>query len=151
MKKLVILCILVGGSAFALTGRIRAISEVQKSSRGVPSASDFEDAGQYLDLAELKGFRVSICSVAGTPLGSGTLRPYLKNPRTGKVTHASALSLTIADAGTACQNFADQEVLIPEGHLIYATDTVKLDDAGTLLSDAGTGAFTIYYTGWAVP
>jgi hypothetical protein len=129
MKKLIILGLLVGGTAFALNGRIRSASEVQPSSRAAPGAStDFHDAGHYLDLSELKGFRISVCSVAGTPLGSGTLRPYMLNPRTGKVSHASALSLTIADAGTACQNFADQEVIVPEGLLIYAADTVKLSD-----------------------
>ena len=150
MKKLVLIGIFLAGTALALDGTVKVASEVQPSSRGEPDSGSFTTTAS-LPLNNLKGFRVSICTVAGTPLGGGTLRPYLWNETLQKATHASALNLTIADAGVSCQNFPDQEVVVPAGRLIYATSSVTLDDGGTLLPDAGTGAFTVYYTGWSTP
>ena len=138
-------------------GSMMASEEVQIATRAAPTPSTFSPTragsstiGNSLDLAEVDGFRVTVCAYedGGFLGGSGNLRAYYLDPRTGLVSRNPSVDLAVTSTTSRCQNFPDQEVKIPYGQFMYVTDTLILKDAGTLLVDGGTGAFTVFQTGW---
>ena len=158
MKKAVIitgLCIAIAyACAPANTGSQTFSYEVQASSRTAPTSASFSvtdgiDAGASISLNNIDGFRVSVCAAeTGTTLGaSGSLQAWLWDERSNEVMRNNDLDWTI-DSATHCQVFPDQEVKGPFGRVLYAASSALVQDAGTLLPDAGTGAFVVRIQGW---
>jgi hypothetical protein len=131
--------------------------ETQASSRAVPTSTSFTvtqgpDAGAAMSLDKVDGFRLSVCAAEpGTNLGgSGSLRAWLYDSRSNEVMENKHLAWTVT-ATTHCQVFPDQEVKGPFDRVMYTTSALLVEDAGTLLPDAGTGAFIVRMRGWKVP
>ena len=151
----VAVCVLAG-VALGVGSQLVSLS-VQTATQTVPSPSTFSPTrpgsstlGNALDLSEVDGFRVTVCAYedGGFLGGSGNLRAYLLDERTGLVWRNPSIDLAVTTTTNRCQVFPDQEVKVPYGQVMYVTDTLILKDAGTLLVDGGTGAFSIIQSGW---
>lgn len=118
-----------------------------------PTFPDFSVGNaRALDLGNVCGFRVSICSVTGATLTGGTLIPWVYNPSAAEPMSDTDLTLTVGTPIAACRVFPDQlQVARAGSKLIYAPSAITGTDvdAGSLNTDGGN--YTIRYDAWTCP
>lgn len=142
MKKMIAL-LFVSGLALAQMGSEIVAAENQALTRAAPALADFtvtsgSTIGKSLDLADVAGFRVSICAEATRTLsGAGNLRAYWYDLRASEVMRNPSLDLAVTGT-TKCQVFPDQMVVTPRGRVLYVSDGVTVS-AGTTVDVRITG------------
>lgn len=142
----------VGIAVGAYAGSQTVASETQIATATAPtSGDDFTSANSVSGLGTLDKFKVMVCSVESNGLQAvGTLKAYALDERTGLVSRNKQVDLDMTTQEAArCIQFPDQTVGVPTDKFKYVANALKTTDGGTLLpSDAGTGAFIIYYRTW---
>ena len=141
MIRLVVLAFcLAAGLASAQS--LRSVSETQSLTRSDPAAADIVDTIS-MSLANVVGFRVSVCAESTRTLTGGTLLAWVYNPEVSLWMRNPDLDLVVTNVAKRCRAFPDQRVSAKQGaRVLYATSSVTVS-AGTTV--------TVRIDGWTAP
>lgn len=135
-----IFAVLSSGLAFA-TGTLPteavADQETQILTRAAPTS-----AADGLDLAKVRGYRVTICAASGQTLTGGALQAWYYEPIQQLWSRASSTLDETVPSGTRCKTFDDVETLVRFGRVLYATSAVTVSGGTTV---------TVRIDGWRAP
>jgi hypothetical protein len=128
LKKLAaVVCLFLAIDALA-GGSARALSESQSLTRSAPSA-----ATEGMDLANVKGFRISVCAPSGQTLTGGTLNAWVYNYGSSLWMRNPLLDLTVTSNSVRCLAFPDQEVVAMMGaRVLYAASSVTVSSGSAV-------------------
>jgi hypothetical protein len=125
--------------ALAIAGYSRRLSDAQALTETAPTGSTVT-AGVHFPLADLVGYRITICADSGQTLTNVTLDThYIDTAGANLWTKNTGQTLTATAVGTRCATFDDQPVSaqMNGSYLMVASN-------GTTVSG---GTVTIYYQG----
>lgn len=124
-----------------LPGTTRLWSEVQDATGSPATRAAPTTVDEGMSLENVDGFRVMVSAASGETLsGAGNLRAYLWDTDLAAWIRNPELDIAVTTSGQRRLVFADQEVKVPSGRVLYAADGITFS--------AGTAGVTVQIKAW---